>query len=256
MQHNLSSVLTTDPLLDYNSTKRQSIEWSKKQRRAYSRMLNGFKMHKGERLRFLTLTTPKKPKKNLSDAWNTLKKRVERLTVKKLIDDGYIKRSEWRRYYDSFNVDFRMAYLCVWTSEGANGVLHILYFGQYLPQQWLSDQWNDIIGAKIVDVRACKKDVYNAKRLARYCVAQYCANQPAYIQFSSSHNWCFKGYLGLFRHFVSEKGFEWAKWAFDRLIAGYRVRLYDEIFEIDLYAYKRIRICQTDVSGGWAGLLS
>jgi len=239
------------PSLDNNST---STRWTKAQKRAYARILMGLKRHRGEQLRFLTLTTPEKPKRKLLDAWKALKLRIKRLTPEKLEKEGYISKKQRVRYY-GVKKTIEFSYFCVWTGEGQHGVLHILYFGDYIPQAWLSDTWNELIGAKIVDIRAVKsKKIYNAKRLAAYCVAQYCAGQRYYLHFSCSYDWCFRGFVGVFREFVSEYGFERAKKYMNYLLLHGRIKINDEVIEILLNRVIRKRIVESSlVEVGWGG---
>lgn len=127
-------------------------------------------------------------------------------------------------------------YLKIETYEGANGVFHILYFGDYIPQKWLSDNWKDITEtAYIVDIRAVRKGVYNSKKLASYCVSQYCSGQSKFVRYSWSWGWCFRGFVKWFKFFIHTLGFEAGIRTFDLLLDGNAVLLK---YEFDDYIFK------------------
>ena len=112
----------------------------RKQNRAFQRMFTGLQIAQNNNafMRFMTLTSPKSPKRTIKKSLDILKKRIARATVEK---DGFVG-FKFNRYF------------CLRTSEG-NGVLHIVYWGRYIPQAWLSRMWNEIHGAFRVDIRAC-----------------------------------------------------------------------------------------------------
>ena len=188
--------------------------WSRQERRAYHRIKSGLEWHEGERLRFLTLTSAPGMKRPINEAFRVLKERIRRLTPACLIRKGYIKPSDVRKYYPGKRLleplEFEYFKVVVW-SEGAEGVIHVLFFGDFIPQRWLRDAWREITGsAYVVDVRECKDDVEDAERLARYCVTQYVATQEGEKRFSWSWGWVFKGFVGVWREFVDELGLEQA----------------------------------------------
>lgn len=173
--------------------------WNRQQKRAYHRILSGVYRHRYERLRFLTLTSASDMDKNIQDCFRLLYFRMRKIKPYQLIEEGWISYNRACRIYGIDKLGFtlsRFDYLKVLTSEGVEGVLHILYFGSFYPQQWLSYQWFDITGvASVVDIRQCKKRVYNSERLSRYVVSQYVSGQSQFLRFSSSVNWCFKGFV-------------------------------------------------------------
>jgi hypothetical protein len=109
--------------------------YTKKQRRAFQRLISGLTVGKSrrERLRFMTLTSsPESVSRKRNDDFRALKMRV------------------LRRYH------FKMKYWKIRTNEG-NGVLHIVFRGKYIPQKWLSAQWADIHKSPIVDIRSLRE---------------------------------------------------------------------------------------------------
>jgi hypothetical protein len=49
----------------------------------------------------------------------------------------------------------------------------------YIAQKWLSQQWSEIHGAQIVWIKKLRAGGMNVKRVSRYFVSQYLANQDA-----------------------------------------------------------------------------
>jgi hypothetical protein len=80
-------------------------------------------------------------------------------------------------------------YCKVNTDEG-NGVIHVLYTGKYIPQRWLSYNWNKIHMSYIVDIQNCDND----KNIASYILNHYLSNQKCnYTRMSYSKKWLFPG---------------------------------------------------------------
>jgi hypothetical protein len=143
--------------------------WSGKQKRAYHRAKSGVKVASILHLpiKHLVLTTsPQGSSLNLSNDFQVLRKRI----------------------YRKFNI--LLPYFMVHTNEG-NGVLHVLYRSkQYLPQKWLSAQWNDIHLSSYVYIKQPPNDVAN------YIVTQYVSGQSSsYQRCSWSHSWVCKGFV-------------------------------------------------------------
>jgi len=175
------------------------MTWTKSQKRCFQRIICGFRRHGRKRLRFLTLTTDKSFEGDINKCFSMLRMRINKLSVNTLLRMGYVSKSNVSRYYGrgiDYDSVFPFDFIKVRTSEGNNGVIHCIYFGRYIPQKWLSEAWNDITnGSYIVDIRECKKRVYEPFRLARYCVSQYISGQSDYISFNCSKNWCFQGFI-------------------------------------------------------------
>ena len=146
--------------------------WSPKQRRAYHRIMSGYKMSQfcNDKLRFMTLTTSNQGRdNNLRKDFIVLVKRIR------------------RRYR-------RFEYVRVRTSEG-NGVLHVLYRGSYIPRAWLKSQWEDIHQSWNVDIRDTRR--YHCS----YVINQYLCGQSSFVRYSMTQNWVFKGFVAKWRAF-------------------------------------------------------
>jgi len=91
----------------------------------------------------------------------------------------------------------RFEYCKVKTNEG-NGVLHIVFWGEYVPQPWLSRTWEELHGAKIVDIRVLHG---NTKGIAAYLASQYLSTQEAsYVRLSYSRGWVCRGFVKHWRN--------------------------------------------------------
>ena len=138
--------------------------WNRHQRRVYKRCRQGMASHDGERCSFLTLTSPNKESQN-----NPLEKSLNLL----------IKRIRHR----FGNIE----YYAVRTNEG-NGVYHLLFFGPYIPQKWISEQWTQLRGAWSVDIREVG-DIMCKRRVSKYIIRQYLADQVALVRATMSRGW-------------------------------------------------------------------
>jgi len=65
---------------------------------------------------------------------------------------------------------------------------HILARAPYIPQKWLSEQWNDLVGAPVVDIQAVK----SKHDLARY-LTKYLTKSPERIG-TGKRYWFSQGY--------------------------------------------------------------
>lgn len=176
--------------------------WSTAQRRCYHRIKSGLTWHKNEILRFLTLGSAPGMKRSQQESFRALKERIRRLTLSTLYDDGYITKHQLLTHYTGKPLGYapQLNYINIRTDEGPDGVLHILYFGDFLPQSWLKDTWSELTGTcKSAYIRMCKNPTYDEKRLAQYCVDQYCAGQSEYLRFSCSKDWVYPGFVRHYR---------------------------------------------------------
>jgi len=194
----LDNMLRNSPLDDKNFVR--VSDWGKKQRHGYHRVLSGVKkaIYNGERLRFLTLSN-KTWNERLNQDFQALKQRVRRA--------GY-----------------RFQYWKCRTSEGG-GVLHIVYRGDFIPQNYLSEMWYQITGdSYIVDIREINYDDY--KRVARYVVSQHLtAGQGGfYVRSSWSWGWVEKGFVRHWKNIVSlyagSRGMKYCIDLWDRWLMG------------------------------------
>lgn len=107
----------------------------------------------GEPTTFITLTSnphsnnlPCDRARALVDGWRTLVKRIKK----------------------TFRYD-RFEYLVVMeATKRGEPHLHILCRAKFIPQKWLSDQWADIVGAPIVDIRKIRSASMAASYVAKY----------------------------------------------------------------------------------------
>lgn len=76
------------------------------------------------------------------------------------------------------------------TTEG-HGVLHVVWAWRgersfYIPQSWLSTEWERIHGARVVWVSRVGNGQRDRDKVSRYIVAQYCGGQSGFVRFSYS----------------------------------------------------------------------
>jgi hypothetical protein len=148
--------------------------WQGKQKRAYHRARSGIRISEFLHLpvKHLILTTsPQASSRNISNDFQALRKAV----------------------YREFGV--LLPYFMVHTNEGY-GVLHVLYRAkEFLPQRWLSAQWERLHLSSYVYV----KEVPDTD-IARYVVTQYLADQgTSYQRCSWSYSWVCKGFVKAWR---------------------------------------------------------
>jgi hypothetical protein len=165
--------------------------WSSKQKRAYVKAKAGERLHKGETQRFTTLTSSDESVAADCDIgidFSALKLAIGRLTPYRLYKKGYLTKGQLRYFYPGKNIHAPLVfdYFKVRTDEG-NGVLHILHYGDYIPQKWLSDAWQRIHLSS--NVWICTGDYL------KYTINQYCSGQSGFQNSSIGGRWVFKGYM-------------------------------------------------------------
>lgn len=181
--------------------------YTKKQRRAFQRLMSGLTVGKSrrERLRFMTLTSsPQSVGQNLNADFRTLKMRI------------------LRKFH------FKMKYWKIRTNEG-NGVLHIIYRGKYIPQSWLSAQWADIHKSPIVDIRSLYETRKGLTGIAFYLVGNYLTKQ-SFERMSWGYSWVFPGFVACWKRLVDKYGFKrglelWSKLLYSQFTVTRQVRL-------------------------------
>ena len=57
----------------------------------------------------------------------------------------------------------------------------------YIPQKWLSKNWKEIHGAKIVVIKSYRYGEQSLRRLSRYLISQYLGDQCGYV--NSTVSW-------------------------------------------------------------------
>lgn len=160
-------------------------EWNRQQKRTYHRVLT--LLHYWEAndylIRWITLTSsPESPDaSDYGDSINSaitynhqkLRQTVER--AKLAYDhDGRAHRLSHIR---------DLEHITIRTSEG-HGVIHTFWAWKppagnhsqsfYIPQKWLSDQWERLHNAPVVDIQQYgKADYHDRSHVARYCASQY-----------------------------------------------------------------------------------
>ena len=149
------TVRSTSLVTTCQSTKKQLIPWSRKQKRHFHTLMSVLKRweHRGMEIKWVTLTSAR--------GGSDLRKHLRELERRVMRDHG----------------TGNLEHAVVDTTEGF-GVLHILWAHPrrcYIPQAWLSEQWADIHGAIIVHIRRYENGT--RKRLSRYMVSQYMSGQ-------------------------------------------------------------------------------
>jgi len=143
--------------------------WSKRQKRLYQRLLSFEKeaLGRGCQLFRVDLTSAREgDNKSLVRGFQELRRRIEKTF-------GY--------YIEYFKVE---------TSEG-HGVYHMVWAinanrAVWIPQEWLSERWGEIHGAKIVYIKRMKKDKHTVRNVGRYFAVQYLAGQSSFVRMSWS----------------------------------------------------------------------
>ncbi|GAI33568.1 unnamed protein product, partial [marine sediment metagenome] len=113
-------------------------------------------------------------------------------------------------------------YLKVNTNEGY-GVIHLLYKGSYIPQRWLSQNWNDIHESPVVDIRFMRG---GTNGLGSYIVSQYLSDQrTSYIRYSWSWGWVYCGFVKYWKKITREYIFKDALCMWHKHLSGYQIKL-------------------------------
>jgi len=137
-------------------------EWSRQQCKVYNRVRQGLAVHRDDRIRFMTLTSPNQGE-DMAYHWQKLYQRIRR----------------------AFGRDFE--YLAVYTTEG-NGVIHVIYAGRFIPYGWLKKNWLDLHGAWSVNIQDLGT-VESRYAVSRYMVQRYMTGQDKMTRFSYSRGW-------------------------------------------------------------------
>jgi hypothetical protein len=181
--------------------------YTKKQRRAFQRLMSGLTVGKSrrERLRFMTLTSsPESLGRDLNADFRALKMRI------------------FRKFH------FKMKYWKIRTNEG-NGVLHIIFRGTYIPQEWFSARWADIHKSPVVDIRSLYETKKGLTGIVFYLVGNYLAKQ-SFERMSWGYGWVFPAFVSSWKRLVEKYGFKrglelWNKLLWSQFVVTRQVRL-------------------------------
>ena len=143
--------------------------WGRKQKGHYRNCLSWMReqLGRGAQLFRVDLTTAKGgDSSKLREHFQELRRRVERVY-------GY-----------------KVDYFMLETREG-NGVLHTIwgiehYKAVWIPQRWLSEEWEKIHGAYIVYIKRVNVTSNSLRRVSTYLVSQYLAGQRGVVRVSWS----------------------------------------------------------------------
>jgi hypothetical protein len=167
--------------------------------------------HTGKKIRFLTLTTSEIQYEkedylpiHLNDHFRRFKQIIRRTTIQDLIKNGYLKPNKIHKYYPNKKLGSKLQfdYFKITTNEG-NGVIHLVYKGNYIPYNYIVDIWNDIHLSWDIHIKLIKHNLQDIYRSSLYVVGQYISNQSSSYQRSSqSWLWTIRGYRKKFNEFI------------------------------------------------------
>lgn len=139
---------------------------TRRSKRCYHRVMSG--IERGGQFRFLTLTSSNDSPDSCQRDWRALYMRLKR----RGLVSAYIKVPE--------------------ASKNGKQHLHVLYRGSYISQAYLSEVWQELHKAKVVDIRkAWSKG--NNRRLASY-MAKYMSKEN-FWRYSWSWSWVWRGFV-------------------------------------------------------------
>ena len=166
---------------------------SKTDRRRYHYLISGFTKgdHGNLPKRFMTLTTSVQAiSRDLIRDFNAFKQAVSRATVKKDHFHGF----KLNNY-----IDFH-------TSEG-NGVLHVVYYGRFIPIDWIRATWARVHKSPVADIRFLHSR-QGTKKLTNYLIGHYLQKQPT-IRVSMGWRWLFLGASKAWHNIIMTYGYGW-----------------------------------------------
>lgn len=138
-----------------------------KSRRCYHRVVSG--LERGGDFRFLTLTSSRESSPDMHRHFRALMMRLKR----RGLVAGYIQVPEF-------------------TKSGL-AHKHIILRGSYIEQKVLSDMWQEIHGARVVDIRRVK-DLHGTRQMGNE-MAKYMAKESS-GRYSWDWGWVWKGFCG------------------------------------------------------------
>lgn len=171
---------------------------TRKRKRLYQRMATGLQIARNQEadMYFMSLTTSEHRimKRNgeirtLTESFQLLRQRIKWATIRKCRFEGF----RFNRYY------------CLKTEEG-NGVLHIIFWGHYIPIDWLRCTWEQIHGAFEVGIEQITKKRKGVSGLVGYLLDRYLINQKAIMRMSYGWKWAWLGFCNSWKHTKREYG--------------------------------------------------
>lgn len=244
--------LDKDAVFDFNE-RRYMKPWSytKRERRAFHRCISGLLRAKGrlEKIRFMTLTSSLKSNMVITNnrslaeliALPASSSKDNMTFLRFLMEEGLVKL-DFKKLNYHFNLlvkqveytfGFKMQYWKVYTKEGL-GVIHVLFrvvddklprkrkkcmliskrMRGFVPHSWLSKTWEEIHGAKIVEIHELKGKK-SERDIAYYVVGNYVSKQPI-KRMSYSQKWVCRGFSKKWKAFLEVYGKRaievWDKW--------------------------------------------
>lgn len=172
---------------------------TKKQKRAFNCIFTGLRLarRRHHEVRFITLTTSDLQynkegylPSQINESFRKFKQIIRRTKISDLVKTGYLRSEQIRDYYPNKRLGQKIGfdYFKITTNEG-NGVLHILYKGDYIPYNYLVDIWQDIHNSKMVNIQKVKTTKKSIKNTTFYVISQYLSGQGSTYQ-RSSKSWC------------------------------------------------------------------
>ncbi len=235
--------------------------YTKKQRRAYHRCISGLLRAKGrlEKIRFMTLTSSFQSNMILTKSkylsylisLPAVSSEDNMVFLRFLLEEGYAK-IDFKKLNYHFNLlvkqieytfGFKMQYWKVCTQEGL-GVLHVIFrvvddnlprkrkkgilmskrMRGFVPHSWLSKTWEEIHGAKVVEIHELKGKK-SERDIAYYVVGNYVSKQPI-KRMSYSQKWVCRGFCKIWKTFLEiykSRAIEvWDKWLKTSVFHYYR----------------------------------
>jgi hypothetical protein len=184
----------------------------RQRKRLFQRLITGLYFHRKEQIRFITLTSGQHSPDTLRDSWKEIVKRIRRTTPASLALAGYVPGQDINKW-KTFCEPLKFEYLAVFTNEG-RGVVHVVAAGDYIPFQWLQDNWSDIHSAYGVNIKKVRPYIRRKNRkgyrraaprtgdmvyfppgLASYLLTQYVRNQSAIRWVQHSRGWVYPGFV-------------------------------------------------------------
>jgi hypothetical protein len=206
----------TPRLKSTKKVKKLKKSWTSQQKRAFHRIMSllQYWFSNGYQVLWFDLTSsPISSAEEMNKHYTVLKKRMERQFGYANTEHLLIKTTEGYGVYHGF-----IAYK---TQSGEKGNSF------YIPQAWISDNWNEIHGATNVWIGRVRKGNKSQRKVSCYSVSQYCANQPGFVYLS----WSWKRGLGgalvrtwkELRDFISDRNRVIGIW--NRVLAGEEITL-------------------------------